>query len=74
MVKEKNWIQIVGDDELMQLCKEIIEENSETVLQYRAGKTKVFKALLGALAAKASQKADMKKCSKILQDMLKNTK
>lgn len=74
MVKEKNWVQIADDDELMQLCKEIIEENSDTVLQYRAGKTKVFNALLGALAIKASKRADMKKCSKILQDMLKNTK
>lgn len=74
VVKEKNWMQITDDDVLNQFCREVIEENGETVKQYKSGKTKVFKALMGALAAKTSQKANMKKASKILQDLLKDSK
>lgn len=72
MVKEKNWMLIGNDDILEQLCREVVSENQEIVDQFKAGKTKVFKALLGKLAAKASKSADMAKCSKILQDLLKD--
>lgn len=72
MVKEKKWEQISDENELIRLCSEVILQNSGAVEQYKAGKTKVFKALLGAVASKTDQKADMGKCSKILRDMLKD--
>lgn len=74
MVHEKNWAQIVDDEALTELCRSVIRENTKAVEQYKAGKTKVFKALVGALAAKSDRKADMVKCIKILRDILNESK
>lgn len=67
-------MQIADEDVLCDICRAVIEENGKTVEDYKAGKKKVFKALLGAVAAKTSQRADMAKCTKILQDLLKSVK
>lgn len=74
IAKERNWLQINDEDLLENICREVIAENKKAVAQYKAGKKKVFKALLGAVAAKTNQKADMAKCNEILNDLLKKLK
>lgn len=63
-------MQIVSDDVLERLCRDVIEENPRIVDQYKKGKTKVFKALLGAVAVKSHRQADMGKCTKLLKELL----
>ncbi|XP_970958.3 glutamyl-tRNA(Gln) amidotransferase subunit B, mitochondrial [Tribolium castaneum] len=70
IVREKNWLQITDEDALRQLCQEALDQNEKVVKQYKGGKTKVFKALLGYVATKSKQRADMKKCDKILKELL----
>nr|CAI5830866.1 unnamed protein product [Callosobruchus analis] len=70
IVNEKNWLQITDDQELEYLCQQVIEENEKAVKQYLAGKAKVFKALLGAVAKKSQNRADMQKCIVILKTLL----
>ncbi|XP_018325252.1 glutamyl-tRNA(Gln) amidotransferase subunit B, mitochondrial [Agrilus planipennis] len=70
IIKEKNWT-LMTNKELETLCNEVIEENSKIVKQYKAGKTKVFAALLGKIANKSNQRADMKKADSILKQLLK---
>lgn len=70
IVKEQNWTQISDDSELRKLCTQVLEENKHAVAQYKAGKTKVFKGLLGCVATKSDQRADIAKCSTIMKELL----
>lgn len=70
IVKERNWIQINDEEELKRLCREVLEENVKIVQQYKSGKKKVFKALLGLISAKTKQRADMAKCTTIIKQLL----
>lgn len=62
--------QITDESELRKLCEEIIQENEKSVKAYKSGKTKAFKALLGAVAAKTKNRADMARCHIILEKLL----
>jgi aspartyl-tRNA(Asn)/glutamyl-tRNA(Gln) amidotransferase subunit B len=70
IVKENDWMQITDRGDLLKLCEEVLRENEKVVKQYKAGKSKVFKALMGCVAAKSKQRADMAKCDAILKELL----
>ncbi|KAJ8957539.1 hypothetical protein NQ318_020578 [Aromia moschata] len=70
IVEEKGLAQITDDDKLRKLCKETLKENEKAVKSFKSGKSKAFKALLGSVAAKSKNQADMAKCSDILKDLL----
>ncbi|KAG5887406.1 hypothetical protein JTB14_024605 [Gonioctena quinquepunctata] len=70
IVQKKNLLQITDENLLEKLCEEVIQENEKVVSAYRAGKTKVFKALLGNIAARSKNKANMAKCTIILKKLL----
>ncbi|XP_044270966.1 glutamyl-tRNA(Gln) amidotransferase subunit B, mitochondrial [Tribolium madens] len=70
IVEENNWLQITDEDSLRKLCQEVLDENEKVVKQYKGGKSKVFKAFLGFVATKSKQRADMKKCDRILRELL----
>ncbi|KAK9876764.1 hypothetical protein WA026_015005 [Henosepilachna vigintioctopunctata] len=70
IVTKKNLFQITDEAELELLCKELMNENKKLVDLYRGGKTKVLKAMMGILAAKTNQRADMAKCDQILKKLL----
>lgn len=70
LVKDNDWALISDEDEIIKLCQEVISENDKLVLQYKAGKTKLFKALLGILSNKAKQKVNMAIGERILKKLL----
>lgn len=70
VVEEKGWKLKSNEDELTKLCIEVLENNPKLVKQYKNGKTKVFKALLGILS-KSNNKVDMSVASKIMEGLLK---
>lgn len=72
IVHEFNWAQIDNDEELIKLCQEVFEENPKMVTQYKNGKAKVLKAMLGAIAKKTNNRANMQKVSKMIPELLKN--
>ncbi|KAL0820518.1 hypothetical protein ABMA28_006376 [Loxostege sticticalis] len=71
IIEKKGWLLVTDTENVSKLCKEIIENNPKLVKQYRDGKTKVFKALLGILAKNSQNKIDMTQAAKILEDLLK---
>lgn len=52
------------------MCLEVIERNPKIVTQYKSGKKKVFKALMGEVARNTNQCADMATVSKIMGKLL----
>lgn len=64
------WAQITHEQELLKLCKAVINENSKAVKDYQKGKNKAFTALLGQVAKKSEQRANMSKVSTILKNLL----
>ncbi|KAI5643030.1 gatB/GatE catalytic domain-containing protein [Phthorimaea operculella] len=50
IIKEKGWAIVSDQEEIIKHCTEVINSNPKLVKQYKEGKTKVFKALLGILA------------------------
>ncbi|KAK0088566.1 hypothetical protein PV325_011486 [Microctonus aethiopoides] len=71
IVTESKWAQINDDDELTKLCESVIQENSKVATQYKAGKTKMLRALLGEVVKKSSGLANMKKVTEIMEKLLK---
>ncbi|XP_045465079.1 glutamyl-tRNA(Gln) amidotransferase subunit B, mitochondrial isoform X1 [Harmonia axyridis] len=70
IVHEQNLFQITDLEELRKLCEEVIKENETLVNTYKAGKKKVFKALMGKIALKTQDRADMAKCDEIMKNLL----
>lgn len=68
---ENNWKQITDGAELEKICRQAIEGNPDLVAQYRSGKEKVFKALVGAAYKVAQQRANMNSVVDKLKDMLR---
>ena len=70
IIEEKGWKLKSNETELTKLCMDVLENNPKLVNQYKNGKTKVFKALLGILS-KNNNKIDMSVASKIMEGLLK---
>lgn len=68
------WYQISDENELRELCENVLKESQDLVKLYKSGKVKVFKALLGAVSSKSNHRADMAKCNVILKQLLENNK
>ena len=64
--------QIKDIGELTRICNNVIKNNPNIVNQYKNGKTKVFKALLGIVAKETNKKAKMDSVDKLLKEMLKD--
>ncbi|XP_059060760.1 glutamyl-tRNA(Gln) amidotransferase subunit B, mitochondrial [Achroia grisella] len=71
LLKEKGWSLTTDESELTKLCISVLENNPKLVKQYKEGKTKIFKALLGIVAKSSQNKLDMAAVSKIMEDLLK---
>lgn len=70
IMMENDWQQISNREELHKICEAVLSENPKVVEQYKKGKTKVFKALLGAVVNKSNNRANMSKVDKILKELL----
>ncbi|CAG4947232.1 unnamed protein product [Colias eurytheme] len=71
IVKEKGWMLVTDEDEITDKCLKVIENNPKLVKQYRDGKVKVLKALLGILVKTSDSKLDMSLASKRMEELLK---
>lgn len=74
IIKEKGWSIIINEKEITTKCIEILKNNPKLVKQYKEGKVKVFKALLGILAKDTQNKFDMSVASKKMEELLKDYK
>lgn len=72
IIKDKGWLIIMNEKEITTKCIEIIKNNPKLVTQYKEGKVKVFKALLGILAKDSQNKFDMSVASKKMEELLKD--
>lgn len=71
IVNEKGWSLITDEEEITKKCREVIQSNPKLVKQYRAGKVKIFQALLGMLVKSTNNKLDMSLASKKMEELLK---
>lgn len=71
LIKEKGWSLVTDEEEIKRLCAEILENNPKLVKQFKEGKTKIAKALMGILAKNSQNKLDMAIAAKIMDDLLK---
>ncbi|KAF5303968.1 hypothetical protein FQA39_LY01753 [Lamprigera yunnana] len=74
IVKSRGWFQITDEEEIRKMCHIVIDENPKIVKEYLRGKLKVFKALLGKVFVHSGNLIDMKKVTKILEQILKDKK
>ncbi|CAK1584493.1 unnamed protein product [Parnassius mnemosyne] len=71
IITKKGWSIVTDEEEIIKHCTEVIENNPKLVKQYKEGKVKVFKALLGILAKNTSNKVDMSIAAAKMEEMLK---
>ncbi|GBP07774.1 Glutamyl-tRNA(Gln) amidotransferase subunit B, mitochondrial [Eumeta japonica] len=71
IIKEQHLSLVIDEEEITRKCIEVIRNNPKLVKQYKDGKIKVFKALLGILAKDTQHRLDMSVVSKKLEDLLK---
>ncbi|CAG9795824.1 unnamed protein product [Diatraea saccharalis] len=71
LIKQRAWSLVTDAEKISKMCKEVVDENPKMVKQYKDGKTKVLKALLGIFAKNSRSKYDMSLVSKIMEDLLK---
>lgn len=74
IIDEKGWSLLIDEDEITKKCVDVIKSNPKLVQQFKEGKGKVFKALLGILAKNTQNKIDMSVASKKMEDLLKDEK
>ncbi|KAF7994915.1 hypothetical protein HCN44_004387 [Aphidius gifuensis] len=70
IVEEERWSQINDPDELTKMCQAILDENPQWVTLYKSGKTKLLRAMLGAIVKKYEGRANMGKVVKIFEKLL----
>lgn len=71
IVEEKGWLLVTDLDEIKKTCIVVLDNNPKLVKQYKEGKTKVLKALLGILIKNSRNKLDMSVVSKVMEELLK---
>jgi aspartyl-tRNA(Asn)/glutamyl-tRNA(Gln) amidotransferase subunit B len=70
IVKEKNLVQISDSSEIEAIVQKIIDENSDHVQEYLAGKEKVFGFFVGQVMKESKGKANPKLVNEILRNKL----
>ena len=61
----------VDDSALLELCRQAVADNPGAAADYKAGKEKALKAILGAVMKATRGKADAVTAEKILLELLK---
>lgn len=70
IIKEKNLAQVSDSGELKKIAKEVIAENSKSVVDYKSGKENALMFLVGQLMRKSNGKANPKIAKELLKEML----
>ena len=70
IVKEKNLVQVTDENAILTVVKEVIEQNSEQVRQYREGKTAVLQYFVGQVMKRSKGKANPKIALELIKKSL----
>ncbi|XP_049785624.1 glutamyl-tRNA(Gln) amidotransferase subunit B, mitochondrial [Schistocerca cancellata] len=70
IVNLNHWSQIIHPDEINKICRDVILKNPKLVKQYKNGKKKVLKALLGEAARSTNERVKMSLVEQQLKTML----
>ncbi len=71
VLKEKDLGQKSSPDELRPIVESIVNQNPDSVTQYKAGKIQVIKFLLGAVMKATGGKANPQVAEELLKDLMK---
>ena len=63
-------MKVISEEELLQMCKKAIEENTSAAADYKKGKEKALMALLGAVMRYSKGKADPENTKNLLADLI----
>lgn len=67
----ENDMKSLSDNEILELCKNAIKQNTQAINDYKNGKTKAIKAILGFVMKESKGRADATKAEKLLIDLIK---
>ena len=70
IVKDKNLLQVSDESELLELVRQIIEQNPAQVEDFRSGKTKLMGYFVGQLMQKTKGKANPKLANQLFNKLL----
>ncbi|PIU42024.1 MAG: Asp-tRNA(Asn)/Glu-tRNA(Gln) amidotransferase GatCAB subunit B [Candidatus Omnitrophica bacterium CG07_land_8_20_14_0_80_42_15] len=70
IAKEKNLVQISGEDEIRKVARDVMAGNKKSVADYREGKKQSFTFLVGQAMKVTKGKANPKLLNKILEEEL----
>lgn len=70
IIEEKGWEQLNDDTKIKTLCEQVLNENPKMMEQYKKGKTKVFKAIMGIISTKTQHRVNMAKVEEALKALL----
>ena len=72
IIKEKGWIQISDEGAIKEVVLKVIEENPQSVLDYKGGKDKALGFLVGQAMKETKGKANPQMLNKMFIEELKN--
>lgn len=67
IIEEKNLAQMDNDDELEKIVDEILTQNEQSIIDYKAGKDRALGFLVGQIMAKTQGKANPQKATDLLK-------
>ena len=71
IIKEKGWIQISDENEIKEIALKILEENPQSIADYKAGKDRALGFLVGQAMKQTKGKANPKMLNEIFLEELK---
>jgi aspartyl-tRNA(Asn)/glutamyl-tRNA(Gln) amidotransferase subunit B len=71
IVKEKGLIQISDEGQLEAIVDEVLDENEQSIIDYKSGKDRAFGYLMGQIMKKTRGKANPQVVNKLLMDKIK---
>ena len=71
IVKEKGWVQISDEGEIKKVVQKILENNPQSVADYKAGKEKALGFLVGQAMKETKGKANPKILNELFLEELK---
>lgn len=74
IVREKGWVQVSSDDELLPVIQKVIEENPDTLQKYLEGKESVKGFLVGQIMKATKGKANPGTVNRLLNEELEKKK
>lgn len=71
IVKEKGLIQISDEGQLEAIVDEVLDENEQSIIDYKSGKDRAFGYLMGQIMKKTRGKANPQVVNKLLMERIK---